>query len=64
MRFQAWGGFHSIKKQGPPPWGINQVGILPLAFVVVCVMVRVVNKGGWEDGWKLRNSRLHRHDNV
>gem|GEM_PF-5234253 len=24
--FQVSGGFHSMKKQGPPPWGINKVG--------------------------------------
>ena len=32
IRVHASGGFQSMKKQGPPPWGMNQVGILELAF--------------------------------
>jgi hypothetical protein len=31
MRSHAPGGFQSMKKQGPPPCGMNQVGILALA---------------------------------
>jgi hypothetical protein len=38
MRFQASGGFQSIKKQGPPPWGMNQVGILAPVFADAFVM--------------------------
>ena len=43
------GRLHSIKKQGPPPWGMNHVGILLGDIAAGCVMVLlslVVNGNG------------------
>jgi len=36
-------GFQSMKKQGPPPWGMNQVGILMDCSVFSFNMLRVLD---------------------
>jgi hypothetical protein len=35
-----------MKKQGPPPWGMNQVGILALVFSDVFDMVFLSDEKG------------------
>ncbi|MOA28918.1 hypothetical protein D3C78_1498960 [compost metagenome] len=47
MRFQAVGGFQSMKKQGPAPWGTNSVGMREVGRVVE---VMAVLRAGQFDG--------------
>src|SRR5260370_42508254 len=43
-RIQVWRGFQSMKKQGPPPCGRKNVGILDRDALVVMVLLLVAKE--------------------